>query len=260
MPELPDVETFRKYLDATALHQHVADVAVREKRVLKDVSARDFERAVKGRQFEATDRHGKYLFVHTSGSAVPVLHFGMTGLLAYEKEREPQRYDRVVFGFENRYSLAYQCRRLLGRIALAKSPAHFVQDNNLGPDALQIGREKFVEALRGAQAAAKSCLMDQERLAGIGNIYSDEILFQSRMSPKRKADTLSAAEAAQLYRTMRRVLTMAIERRADPARMPASWLLPHRNTEEPCPRCRGTIARIKVGGRSAYWCPRCQAE
>lgn len=259
MPELPDVETFRKYLDATALHQRVVDVSVREKRILRDLSPRKLVHAMKGRCFETADRHGKHLFVRMNKTSVLVLHFGMTGSLDYGKARKPGKHDRIVFHFANGYSLAYHCRRLLGRVILAESPAQFVRDNNLGPDALKIGQEEFVETLRGARAAVKSCLMDQKRLAGIGNIYSDEILFQNRMSPKRKGDALSGTEATQLYRTMGRVLTTAIERRADPAEIPTSWLLPHRDEGEPCPRCRGEIRKVKIAGRSGYWCPHCQA-
>lgn len=258
MPELPDVETFRRYLDATALRQQIVAVAVREKRILKGVSARDLERATKGRRFEATDRHGKVLFVRISECSILGLHFGMTGSLEYGKGCEPDKHDRVIFEFENGYSLAYQCRRLLGWVTLAKSPARFVRDHGLGPDALCIVRDAFVSALRDSRAAVKSCLMDQKRVAGIGNVYSDEVLFQSRMPPDRRSDALGKKQATQVYRQMRRVLTMAVERKADPARMPASWLLSHRDKAERCPRCRGEINTMKVAGRTAYWCPRCQ--
>jgi formamidopyrimidine-DNA glycosylase len=258
MPELPDVETFRRYLDATALHQRVADVRVRHDRVLSGVSASRLKRTVKGSSFEETDRHGKYLFVRLDQEPWLVLHFGMTGYLEYEKGRKPGQHDRVIFDCENGYSLAYLCQRLLGKVALAESPPQFAEDNKLGPDALRISHDDFTARLEGSHAAVKSCLMNQKLLAGIGNIYADEILFQAGVSPRRKGGTLSKTESKQLYRHVQRVLTMAADRKADPAGMPSSWLLPKRQEGRPCPRCGDKIKKTKVAGRSAYWCPNCQ--
>ncbi len=260
MPELPDVETFRRYLNATALHQRIAGVRVREKRVLDGVSAGRLGRALKGGRFEATDRRGKYLFVRTDGEAVLVLHFGMTGSLAYEKEREPGEHDCILFDFKGGYRLAYICQRLLGRVTLSESAEAFAQENESGPDALDVSEDEFVAILKDSKASMKSCLMDQKRMAGIGNIYSDEILFQSRISPKHSTNRLETKQQKQLYRQMQRVLRMAIDRKADPSRVPSSWLLPHRKEGEKCPRCRGKIVKGKVGARSAYWCPRCQRD
>lgn len=260
MPELPDVETFRRYVNATALHQRIAGVQVREKRVLDGVTARRLQHAFKDRRFEATDRRGKYLFIHTDGEAVLVLHFGMTGSLEYEKEREPDEHDCVLFDFEGGYRLAYICQRLLGKVTLTESVERFTRKNQLGPDALDVSQDEFAAILESSKTPVKSCLMDQKRIAGVGNIYSDEILFQSRVSPRHRSNMLEKNQQKRLYRQMHRVLTMAIERQADPSKLPSSWLLPHREKGESCPRCRGEVARGKVGGRSAYWCPRCQGE
>ena len=260
MPELPDVETFRSYLDATALHQQLAEIRVRQKRILDGLSAGRLERALKGISFEATDRHGKYLFIHTNEVPILVLHFGMTGYLEYEKGRESDEHDCILFEFENGYSLAYVCRRLFGKVTLTDSAARFVEEHELGPDAMRVGREDFLAVLHGSRATVKSYLMNQSLIAGVGNIYSDEILFQSHISPERKGNTLGGAKGKQLHRQMRRVLALAIQRKADPAKMPSSWLLPHRDKGVPCPRCRGKIAKVKVAGRSAYWCPHCQSD
>lgn len=258
MPELPDVETFRRYLDATALHQSLADVRVRNPRPLAGVSVRRFRHALRGACFDATDRHGKYLFVHTDAGPWLVLHFGMTGYLEYERDRRPGVHDRVLFDLDNGYTLAYVCQRLLGKVTLAPSVAQFADANDLGPDALRVCRDAFLTRVTGSRATVKSCLMNQSLIAGIGNIYSDEILFQSHLVPTHKSDALDEKESRRLYRQMRRVLTMAADRQADPTRLPSSWLLPHRDRSEPCPRCGGDVRKAKVAGRSAYWCPRCQ--
>jgi formamidopyrimidine-DNA glycosylase len=258
MPELPDVEAFRRYLDSTALHQRIENVRVRHERVLEGVSARRLTLELNGRTFESTDRHGKYLFVDTGRAPWLVLHFGMTGCLEYEKDREPGDHDRVVFDFDNGYSLTYVCSRLLGKVTLTKSPQRFVQEAGLGPDALTIDAEQFASRVRGSRAAVNSCLMNQALLAGVGNIYSDEILFQSRISPRFKSSKVTDKQAGQLYGKMLHVLKMAADRKADPSKLPASWLLPHRDAGGPCPRCGGDIKKGKTSGRSAYWCPRCQ--
>jgi formamidopyrimidine-DNA glycosylase len=101
--------------------------------------------------------------------------------------------------------------------------------------------------------------MDQEAIAGIGNIYSDEILFQARVHPRAAAAGLSDASYHRLHRQVRRVLTMAADRNADPDRMPRSWLLPHRQDGLPCPRGRGTVCKISISGRGAFYCTECQA-
>lgn len=258
MPELPDVETFGRYLSATALHQKLADVRVQHQRVLVGVSASRLKRTLKGLRFEQTDRHGKYLFVWTDSEPILLLHFGMTGFLQYEKDRTPGAHDRVLFDFDNGYTLAYVCLRLLGEVSVTDSIEQYVNEHDLGPDALAVDADELTETLQKSRATIKSCLMNQKLIAGIGNVYSDEILFHSRLAPQRRGRSLSRSQAKQLHRRMRHVLEMAVERQADPARMPSSWLLSHRDEGASCPRCDGRIEKTKVAGRSAYWCPKCQ--
>lgn len=258
MPELPDVETFRRYFNATALYQRVRAVRVRSERVLAGISPRQLQYNLKRKRFKATDRHGKYLFVCTDEGTWLVLHFGMTGYLKYEKRRRPDRHARILFDFENDYSLTYVCQRLLGKVTLAETPSQFAEDNDLGTDALEIAYADFSPMVHGTRATVKSCLMNQKRIAGIGNVYSDEILFHSHLPPKRKSNTLTEQETKQLYRKMRYVLALAIDRKADPTGVPVSWLLPHRQKGQACPRCNKTIRQARVAGRSAFWCPNCQ--
>jgi formamidopyrimidine-DNA glycosylase len=258
MPELPDVEMFRRYIGATSLHQKIASVTVRDRRLLKDLSTRHLEQTLAGRAFEATARHGKFLFAAANGSAWLVLHFGMSGNLDYGKRREAGRHDRVIFHFTNEYSLAYVSQRRLGRVALTPAMERFVEENDLGPDAMDIDCADFASRIRGSKAAVKSSLMNQRLVAGVGNIYSDEVLFQSRISPALAGNKLSEKQAKHLCRIMQRVLHAAVDRGADPTDFPASWLLPNRKQGRSCPRCAGRIRKQKVAGRSAYWCPGCQ--
>jgi formamidopyrimidine-DNA glycosylase len=100
--------------------------------------------------------------------------------------------------------------------------------------------------------------MDQHSIAGIGNVYADEILFHARLRPQRDIPALGPRELKRLFQSLRKVLKKAIEARADPARMPRSFLLPRRQRGGRCPRCKARISTIAVGGRTAYYCPKCQ--
>ena len=182
MPELPDVEVFKRYLDATSLHQEIEEVDVRTRQLLENTSIRHLRRGLEGRRFESTRRHGKNLFAGLDDGDWLLLHFGMTGDLAYFKhiEDDPQ-YDRLLLTFANGYHLAYVSQRKLGELALIEGVDEFVEQKDLGPDALNdLGRDTFEEIVAGRRAMAKSLLMDQQTIAGIGNVYSDEILFQAQ--------------------------------------------------------------------------------
>jgi formamidopyrimidine-DNA glycosylase len=258
VPELPDVETFQEFLNGTSLHQKLVDVKVFNRRVLDGLSPQKLKRALVGRTFRSTRRHGKYLFVDVDGSRWLVLHFGMTGYLEYGNQRETGPHDRVVFVFAERDSLAFVCPRMFGRITLAESVEGFVGDRRLGPDAMAISGEEFASRLRRSKATVKSRLMDQSCIAGVGNLYSDEILFQSRIHPMFPGHRLTGGQAECLYRNTRKVLRMAIRRNADPWAMPPSYLLPHRQQDGCCPRCEAALTRQTVAGRTTYWCPQCQ--
>lgn len=261
MPELPDVETFRRYLNSTSLHRQITDTDIHAPRMLKGVSASKVVRALKGHEFKSTCRRGKYLFAELDGNGWLVLHFGMTGYLAYAKgSDDPPEHSRLIIRFENGYRLAGVWSRRLGRIGLSDSPDAFIEKEELGPDAYdpEIPSVKFKEMLSNRRGSVKSALMDQQFMAGVGNIYGDEILYQAHIHPRTEARDLSDRDVDNLHRKMRHVLKLAIERQADPERLPDSWLLRHRNEGEKCPACGGSIKAEKISGRTAYVCPHCQ--
>jgi formamidopyrimidine-DNA glycosylase len=259
MPELPDVETFKRYLDATALHQVIRAAHVLRDEILQGITRRRLQRALHGRQLCAGHRHGKYLSVRLDDDARLVLHFGMTGFLKYWKdEGPPPAHARMVLRFDSGDRLAYDCRRMLGKVRLVEDFGRFVAEHGLGPDALRVDRAAFDAGLRARRGAIKSTLMNQSFIAGLGNVYSDEILFQARIHPRTRPVDLPPAARGDVFRGMRRVLRKAIEVQADPARMPRSWLLPRRRPGAACPRCNGRLEHAVVGGRTAYFCPACQ--
>ena len=265
MPELPDVENYGRYLRRTALHKSIRAGDVGDTRVLGGVSRKEVRRRLHGRRLEATRRHGKHLFVALDRNGWLGLHFGMTGRLKYFKRlKDDPKHDRLRLDFDNGYHLAYDDQRMLGRVRLLDDPDEFIASRKLGPDALDpsLDRKAFAERLCGRKGQVKSALMDQSLLAGIGNVYSDEILFHTGLHPKAQVPKLGKEQLSSLFEATRRVLRVAIDKGAGTQdvekRLPRGYLLPHRRDGARCPRCGGQVRAVKVSGRTAYICPRCQ--
>ena len=268
---MPDVESFKRYLDATSLHQRITSVDVRSAYVLKGVSARELARRLKGRSFESSRRHGKHLFVRADGDLWLRLHFGMTGSLRYFKHEEQAptpasaeasagRHTRVLFVFANAHHLAFEDQRKFGEVGLVADVDEYLRKRGLGPDALDISLSQFRELLRTHRGAVKTILLNQKLIAGIGNIYADEILFHARIHPATEIGRLGEKTVGRLFRTTRYILQKAIEAKADADIMPKSWLLPHRGKGGKCPRCGGELKSATIGGRTAWFCSHCQAR
>jgi formamidopyrimidine-DNA glycosylase len=259
MPELPDVEIFRQVMERHALNRLVRTVDVRAPEMLDGISKRSFEFALQGRTFVAARRWGKNLLLDTDQGGTLRAHFGMSGAIEVRGTGDKDgTYDRVVFGFADGGRLCYTSTRKLGTIGFVGRAEEAIVRLGLGPDALGISRKEFSDLVSSSAASIKGLLMDQERIAGIGNIYSDEILFQARIHPATRAADLDQAVRDDLWRTMRQVLQTAIRKQAVPQRMPLSYLLPHRDTGAGCPRCGGEVKTTAVAGRNAHFCPRCQ--
>src|SRR4029077_9342002 len=181
MPELPEVETFKRYLDSTSLHQRITGLDVRDAYVLKRVSARELTRRLKGCRFENSHRHGKHLFVRAGDELWLRLHFGMTGSLQYlKRDEQPPKTARVIFRFANKCRLAFDDQRKFGEIGLSRNVDEFLRNRGIGPDALDISLSQFKTILGKHRRAVKSILLNQKLIAGIGNLYADEILFRAR--------------------------------------------------------------------------------
>jgi len=261
MPELPDVEVYRRRLEAAALHRPVAGVHVAAPDLLRDTNTQGLGRARNGRSFTAARRHGKYLFAVHDGDGALVLHFGMSGVLAtVSAGDEAPDYSRCLIEFRDGGRLAYTAPRKLGLIALTGTMGEFIRDQGLGPDALGLDADTLERLAAGRRGGIKSWLMDQETMAGIGNVYSDEVLFQAGMHPRQAIKSLDPAGFERLQGAMDKTLHGAIGAGAEPARMPADFLLPHRHDGGRCPNCGTALEHLQAAGRTAWHCPRCQKE
>jgi formamidopyrimidine-DNA glycosylase len=256
MPELPEVETFARYFARHALAQPIARVDVRDERILTDIRKETFARKLKGRAFTSVRRHGKHLFAD-AGATWLHLHFGMTGDLAYYRDRKDEpRFARIVFSFTNGAHLAFDDMRIFGLAELVASPDEFIASCRLGPDPLDSSftLKRFEALLAKRRGAIKSLLMTQEFVAGMGNLYVDETLYQTSIHPRRAVDKLKPDERRAVFTSMRKILRDSIARHARGADLPRSFLYHHREEGERCPKCGGTIQRTIVFGRTTYFC------
>ena len=261
MPELPEVETFKRYLDSTSLHQRIMNVAVQDSYVLKYVSARELTRRLKGRRFEKSQRHGKHLFVRAGDELWLRLHFGMTCSLEYLKADEiASKTARVIFRFTNSCRLAFDDQRKFGEVELIEDVEAFLRTRGVGPDALEIGFSPFKAMLRKHRGVVKAILLNQQLIAGIGNLYADEILFRVRMHPATEAAKLRDKDVTQLFRATQYVLKKAITLKTDFNRLPKTWLLTRRGKAGRCPRCGHALKSATIGGRTSWFCAHCQKQ
>ncbi len=261
MPELPEVELYCRYFARHALRQPIARADVRDERILGEIRAATFARKLRGRSFLAVRRHGKNLFADAGDAIWLHLHFGMTGDLAYyDDPAEEPRFARVVFDFENGHHLAFEDMRLFGVVELTGDPEAFIASRGLGPDPLDSRfRLRDFQAIVGARRGAiKSLLMSQEIIAGIGNLYADEALFQTGIHPRRGAHELAPDEVKRIYAAIRKILAESIARKERGRDYPPRYLILHREEGERCPRCGGTIQKTVVFGRTTFYCARHQ--
>ena len=260
MPELPEVETYRSYLAHTALHKTIIGVEADFENYGRIFEASKLELAsLEGESFEEAFRHGKYCLLEATSERVLVLHFGMTGCVKYYKKGDSDpEHSAMVFSFQDGHKLAIISVRKFGKVILAEGREEFIEMQGLGPDALSLDEEGFVEIMGAKRGRIKSALMDQKTISGIGNIYSDEILYHAGIKPDKKVIDMGMADLEIVYEKMIFVLNTAVENDADSRKMPENYLMMRREEGASCGICGGKIKNIKIGGRSAYFCPRHQ--
>ena len=263
MPELPEVEVIRRYLEGNSLEKPVTRVAVPDTRVLDNVTPSSLGRGLKRASFVAAHRRGKYILLPTDNEKTLLVHFGMTGDVVFrERGSERPEWNRVEFHFRDGSCLYYTSKRLLGKIALFQttSESDIPDIARLGPEPLSRGFtfKRFQAIVSPRGSPIHSVLMNQELIAGIGNIYSDEITFQARIRPDRKALGLSDESLRRLFDAMKMVLKQAIKLDTKLDGYPKDWIIPHRTKGGICPICGGDLVKKTIGGRSSYFCPTCQ--
>lgn len=267
MPELPEVEIRRQYLETSSLNQPVAHIEVEDKKLLT-TDYTTLTTALMGRQFTGTHRVGKNLFIYTDSPHVILrMHFGMTGDLEYyHSSLDRPRFARIVFEFTNGFNLGFLCPRKFERIGLVDNIDAYLKEKKIGKDGLDISATELGERVRRKKAFIKPVLLDQSIVAGLGNWIVDEVLFQAFIHPERRADTLSDSQMAKLHDAIRLVLQTAIRYEATYRDFPNNFLIHVREWDDSpyddveahklCPRCGTRIERSVVGGRTTFFCPK----
>jgi formamidopyrimidine-DNA glycosylase len=259
MPELPEVENRLLYFRRTALGQCVERVEVTAPGMIKSSGARSFANNLRGRCFAAAHRRGKYLVITLDDERLLILHFGMGGDLSYySSPADRPKYTRIEFILAGGKRLAFTCPRKICRVMLidevTEAPA--LRDMGPEPDAKEFSLAYLERSIEeGAARQIKPLLMDQKKIAGVGNIYADEILFEAKVRPDRRASTLSEDEVKRIHRETRRVLRRAIRKNDEGF---SNFLVSRDARGARCRACAAPIEKRRIGGRTAYFCPNCQ--
>jgi len=261
MLELPDVELFKRLVERHCLGRVVSGVVAADPGSLEGASVRFLQQRLTGKDLRSCRRHGKHLFIECDDAGTLAMHFGTNGVLQFvtHTQQDPP-YVRLRLDFADGDRLAYVNPRRIGRVRLVDGADAFIAEAGLGPDALDpsFDAATFAASLAGRRQPIKTVLMDQTRMAGIGNIYADEIPFQTRLHPATDAGALNGAATRRLFEAMKSVLQTAIDCGAGAEnftdRLPQNFLLRERRAGGRCPRCGGAIRADK------HYCPKCQSE
>ena len=273
MPELPEVETIRRDLEPLLVGRRICGVEVDEGTInlLAKAPIEALRASLVGRTFTSMGRRGKYLLLGMDDGRTLVIHLRMTGRLLWrEHAAPPEQYERARLILDDGHDLRWSDLRKFGTWRLVDDAREII--DKLGPEPIDAGftLKQFRQALAGRTAPVKAVLLDQRRMAGLGNIYVDEALFAARVRPDTPAGWLSPAATRRLWETSRTVLERGIENRGASFRdyvdgqgnqgTQHMYVQVFRRDGKPCYVCGTTIARSVVGGRGTHYCPRCQPK
>ncbi len=275
MPELPEVETIKNVIEPQITGLTVKNITINRPEVVARPTAEEFRKAVIGQTLSSMTRRGKFLMIHLKNENRIILHLRMTGCLLVVPPGYPmEKHTHIILQLDNGMELRFSDPRRFGRFWLIQK-----NEEDLYSGIGKLGLEPFSSACNGAylqarlgkrKKAIKKCLLDQNVIAGIGNIYSDEILFRARLYPSMPANNLTSIEWERLAAAISECLSYFIEKnKISPEDYLATKGQDYRNTpflqvyghdNEPCPNCSKTLVRTVIGGRSSVYCLNCQRD
>ncbi|MBH0166739.1 DNA-formamidopyrimidine glycosylase [Fictibacillus sp. 7GRE50] len=266
MPELPEMETYREFLNHNILHKPITNVEInREKSI--NTGVQTFIETVKGANITFVKRRAKHLIFELSSGQFLLLHLMLGGLMFLgTSKNSPARTKQIILSF-GELQLNFIGLRL-GYLHLLNQNELDEKLSELGPEPFEMQRDEFLEKLERKKGALKPLLVDQSFIAGIGNCYSDEICYQARLHPLRKASELSDVEKNRLYESIKPVLSRAVqfggyidfpmyEGDKQTGRYNENTYVYEREGEK-CPRCGWTIGRVEHSSHKSFYCPKCQ--
>lgn len=276
MPELPEVETVARGLQAEIAGRRILSVTLGKTDFMDDPVL--LEKELPGRRIRAVERYGKFLLLrladrgeasNSETEGALLVHLGMTGLLMPLPVSEPQaKHTHVVMLLDDGRELRYIDPRRFGRMAYLAGDGLRAELRRFGADPLESGLEEFTKSIQSRRARIKALLLDQHVLRGVGNIYADESLWKAKIHPAHQGARLRREQAENLFRALQSILQKAIALRGssisdflDAEGLPGDYQRHHRvygREGKGCVRCKTQIRRVIVAGRSSYFCPNCQ--
>jgi len=273
MAELPEVEIITQDLKKTIIGKKIKRIEEICPENLRRKSSIGLNEIL-NKKITSIKRRGKYIVISFSKGYSLLIHLGMTGHLFYKRGREPiNKHDLLIFDFlSGKNRLIYNDIRRFGSVTVVDSAVLQKLNifNKMGPEPLMVTKEEFLRIFRNRKSKIKSLLLDQKIIAGLGNIYADEALFQAKIHPEERANTLSEKKLEMLRGSIKRILVKAIQEGG-------STIINYCNLfgEEgkyqnyhkvysrkglPCALCGTTIEKIRVSQRSSFYCPKCQKK
>lgn len=255
MPELPEVHTFHQYFDAAALQQKIMQVEVHDDKIIRNSDGATFARKLAGRTFTGSLRRGKYLFAELDNGHAVLLHFGMTGdLKLYQEEEDKPRFERFAFVFTDGNRLGFDDARKFARVLYLEDRDAYIAEKGLGVDALEISEEDFLEAMGQRKTTIKGFLLNQSMLAGVGNLYADEICYRTQVNPASTVAKIPVKKRKEIYAKMQEVLHIAVEQAPYYKEYPDNWFWHEWRYEgHEAPDGKSKVKSGKVAGRTTYW-------
>lgn len=271
MPELPEVETVVRTLRPQLCGRTIAGVRLVGKALRRPWDPA-WERHLCRRQITELRRRGKWIIIGLSGDATLVVHLGMTGRLYVVPRRAAlEPHTHLVFPLvRGEQELRFRDVRRFGSVGVFTQPElmHFLGEQRLGPEPFELSTAQLFKSLQGTSRNLKAVLLDQSVVAGVGNIYADESLFEARLNPRQLGRATSREEACRLRRSIVKVLTRAIEHNGSTiisfyygdgeSGSYQNEFRVYGRKGEPCRRCKTAIQGIRLAGRATCFCPRCQ--
>ncbi len=273
MPELPEIETIKSVVEPQIRGLTIENVLVNRPEVIAYPTADEFREDVTGQTIGSMARRGKFLIIHLGNQNKIILHLRMTGcLLVTPSDHQPEKHTHVIMQLSNGMELRFSDTRRFGRFWLIrnneKDTYSGIEKLGLEPLSAECNAEYLQSRLQKRKKAIKECLLDQSVIAGIGNIYSDEILYRARINPSAPANGLSISEWERLSCEIADSLRYFLDKNSisqedylktkgqDYRNTP--FLQVYGHAGEPCPHCGNTLCRTVIGGRSSVYCPACQ--
>jgi formamidopyrimidine-DNA glycosylase len=271
MPELPEVETVVRGLKKEVINKKITRVTSSYQKIVKQ-SFSSFKKALAGQKISSISRHGKYSFLSLNNKKTIIVHLRMTGQLFITpttQKKDKHTHLEIFFG-SNKHKLIYRDIRKFGRFELIDTDKinTYLKEKKLGPDALTIKLNDFQDNLQKKNLILKAALLDQSVIAGLGNIYVDEVLIREKLSPLKMTQTLKPLKVKTMLSTIKKVLKEAILKKGTSYSDYVNsygekgkfqlHLRAYQQHGQPCYHCGTLINKMKTAGRGTHYCPKCQ--